>query len=317
MAESSEGLSPSRGRFALTFIRKAAVGLLFMALCAAAISIGSDVFGKPGAVIAFIAYLVFLFGVIGLWGAAGDWRVLRLLRQGRLQLEGKVTAGDRVVVSGELQVDGDPLVAPFSQQPCAAYTYQVTGSRRRASGEGVRKYQQLALQGFAMQPIHVEGDGMRLSFMALPEAEPELTESKLGGEWGERARAWLNELAGSPGTRASELESTSILLNAQSSVEPPVRVDSLIYNVDDDGSAFTVREELIPLSGPVCVLGTYEALDQGLSGRNGSILVYRGTAEEVRARLSKEMRDSTRIGLICAVLGGSVCIAPWLWAVAN
>jgi AraC-like DNA-binding protein len=163
-----------------------------MALCAAAISIGSDVFGKPGAVIAFIAYLVFLFGVIGLWGAAGDWRVLRLLRQGRLQLEGKVTAGDRVVVSGELQVDGDPLVAPFSQQPCAAYTYQVTGSRRRASGEGVRKYQQLALQGFAMQPIHVDGDGMRLSFMALPEAEPELTESKLGGEWGERARAWLN-----------------------------------------------------------------------------------------------------------------------------
>lgn len=317
MADSSEGISSYGWRFASTFIRRALVGLMFFALCGAAVSIGSDVFGKTGAVIAFIAYLVFLFGVVGLWGAVGDWRVYRLLQQGRLRLEGTVTAGDRVAMSGRLRIDGEPLISPFSRQPCAAYTYVVTGSRRLASGSGASKQQQLALQGFAMQPTRVEGDGMRLTLMALPEAEPELTESKLGGEWGKRARGWIDDLSADPGAKSSESESTGILLNARASVEPPVRVDCCIYKVEDADIGLTVTEEVVPIDEAVCVLGTYEALDQGLSGRNGPILVYRGTAEQVSARLSKDMRGSTRIGLICVLLGGGVCIAPLLWAVVS
>lgn len=317
MSEASEGMFRSRKRFALWVVRHAAIGLFFLALCIGAVSIGSDAFGTAGAVCAFLAYLVFLFGVIGLWGAAGDWRACRVLQHHRLRPGGQVTSGDRVALSGKLRIDGEVLTAPFSQRPCAAYLYRVTGSRRRASGEGVRKQRQLALQGFAMQPVHLEADGMTLSLMALPEAEPDLTESRMGSDWAEKARGWLNGLADGSWQRSSELESYSLLLNARAMVTPPLRADHWIYNVEDSGVGLTVTEEAIPADEPVCVLGTYEALEQGLSGHDGGIIVYRGDAEQVIARLSKDMRDGARVGLICAVLGGAACLAPLLWSVVR
>ena len=108
-------------------------------------------------------------------------------------------------------------------------------------------------------------------------------------------------------------DSSARLLNAMEKATPPLLEDHLIYRVNDADSGLRISEEVIPCNRPVTVLGCYEALDQALSGRGGKLMVYDGRAEEVEQRLSEDMRENGRLGLICALLGIAACPVAPLW----
>lgn len=303
----------SRGRFYLDIARKGIVGLVFLGLCAWSVSLAQENWGSVGLITAFISYPVFVFGVLGLWSVLGDWLACRTLRMARLDPAREVTSGDRVAVSGRLRVQGEPLQSPFGAQACAAYTYLVAGSRRSASRSGSRTTRQNCLHGYHMLPTTFEGDGMVLSLRAFPAVEADLSEVAVGKSWGEQARVWLTEVleqAEVPVT--DEADSFAGLLNARVALDPPLHSDYLISDVSNAGSSLTVEEEVVPVDVPVCILGTYEALEQGLSGRGGDLVVYRGSAGEVLERLGGDIRRHSLISVIMVLIGGGICLAPLL-----
>ena len=315
MSEFNTNGRPSRVRFYTDVAFKAGIGIVLLGFGAASFGSALDRFGGLAAFLVLLAYLVFVFGFIGMWGAAGDWRALRCLRTSRLSRLEQVSDGDRVAVTGTIEVSGDPLVAPFSEQPCAAYTYRVIGSRSSTHSTGSTG--QMALQGFAMQPMRLAGDGLVLTLAALPEAESELTAMVTGGDWGQRARGWLDGDGQRRFADDPDADSHARLSNAMARAAPPLLEDYVICRVNDAGSALRISEELIPCDRPVTVLGTYEALDQALSGRGGKMMVYDGTAADVEHRLARDMRENGRLGLICAVLGAGVCLVAPLWPAAS
>ena len=303
----------SRGRFYLDIARKGIVGLVFLGLFAWSVSLAQENWGSAGLITAFISYPVFVFGVLGLRSVLGDWLACRTLRMARLDPAREVTSGDRVAVSGRLRVQGEPLQSPFGAHACAAYNYLVAGSRRSASGSGSRTIRQNCLHGYHMLPTTFEGDGMILSLRAFPAVEADLTEVMVGKSWGEQARAWLTRVvyeAENPVT--DEADSFAALLDARVALDPPLHRDYLISDVSNAGNSLTVEEEVVPVDVPVCILGTYEALEQGLSGRGGDLLVYRGSAGEVLGRLAGDIRRHGLISLVMVLIGGGICLAPLL-----
>ena len=82
---------------------------VFPALFAWSVLLAEENWGSVGVIAAFISYSVFVFGVLGLWSVLGDWTACRTLKLARLVPAWEVTSGERVALSGRLQVQGLPL----------------------------------------------------------------------------------------------------------------------------------------------------------------------------------------------------------------
>ena len=301
-----------RQRFYLDIAKKAAVGIVLFGVAIVIVTAADETLDGLGFTAVLISLPVFLLGVLALNSVVEDRRACRMLQRCRLDATRTATGGDRVAVNGVLSVQGEPLKSPFGEQACAAYTYLVSGTRQTRSGSSTRTTRQNALHGYHMLPTTFTGDGLTLKIMALPTVETDLTEIVKGDAWGARARQWLDRLVAEQGEINSEADSFAGLLNARYLAEAPIHVDAFVTNVANGATDLSIEEETVPVNEPVALLGTYEALEQGLSGRDGEIVVYRGKLEDVIERLGAEARTYTRIGGAMVLIGGGVCLWPVL-----
>ncbi|MEM8660424.1 MAG: hypothetical protein AAGF35_06020, partial [Pseudomonadota bacterium] len=168
-----------------------------------------------------------------------------------------------------------------------------------------------------MREAVMEAADMSLKLMALPEADSSLFEAVTGGEWGKRAREWLDKLNSETPQYTSEPVAFGAQYAAREYAELPLTQDFLISNVETDSKQLTVEEACLPVGEPVCLIGYYEALDQGLSGRKSSdgqsgLIYYLGTADEVLSRLEDERRKWLPVSIGMVVAGGALLGWPFL-----
>lgn len=307
--------TPSRWVYFRGVTFKVVVGVVFLALFGLCVGAAQDRYGGWGILLAFVAFPIFFFGCLSAHSAWRDWRACAVIRSSLLTANSAFTSGDRVAVSGVIKTAGVPLQSPFSRAECTAYSYRVSGTVEHYRDGDRRSAMQNSMLGFHMLETQLESPGMTLKLMALPEAEPELNEVAIGGDWGEKARAWLDGRDGE-GTTA-EPDAFAAQFSARETATFPLAQDFLISRVENASSSLTVEEEFLPVGEEMCLLGCYEALDQGLSGRRTSdgrsgLIYYRGSADTVMARLGADIRKSILMGLCMIVVGGAASFWPFL-----
>lgn len=226
---------------------------------------------------------------------AADWLNLRAIRASLVRMPNEFQPGKVIAFTGTPRTQDEALTSPFGGHRCCAYSYLVAGRR---SGSGSESSQRAnSLQGFALAPTDIEGEGMTLRLRALPEVETNLREVQNGGEWGVEAHRRVKAVAAKEQKTAWESEGFGSLYVARAGpVEPGTR-DTFFgsYGRPDE---LNVEEEYAPVDEPVCVIGTAEANPPGISGRRPrlgpNLIVYRGAPEEVLKRIPAENHSLTK-----------------------
>ncbi len=250
-----------------------------------------------GTVLGIIAGGCFGFGVLLVYWNAVDWVNLGIIRKQPVQKTTDFQDGQLVAFSGTVRVEGAPMVSPFTQQECAAYTYTIAVSRQtRANRGGSRK---VLAQGFHMLPTSIEGSAGVLRLGALPSVEDDLRVNEKG-KWTDVVRKKLGGLIGSA-PRGNDMEREGALLEARHKVDSEMHKDFCQLTELGEGKIFVVDEEILPANQMVCVVGTF---DQELNAITASkprfgpdLMVYCGNADEVLARVGGEIGWYTKFAV--------------------
>ncbi|MEM1153075.1 MAG: hypothetical protein AAGI44_02980 [Pseudomonadota bacterium] len=308
----------SRAAFFRKLIPKLIIGFVALTVVGLAGDAAQSKLGGWGIFLVIVGAVLFGLGCLLAQAVWRDRLAYAVIKHSRLDAEKVMTGGDRVAVSGVISIEGAPLQSPFSQQQCAAYSYRVSGTRRsyEGSNDGQSRMQNSML-GFHMREAVLEAADMSLKLMALPESESDLFEAVTGGEWGKQAREWLDKLCSDAPQYTSEPVAFGAQYTARESAQLPLAQDFLISNVETNSDQLTVEEACLPIGEPVCLIGHYEALDQGLSGRKSSdgqsgLIYYLGTADEVLSRLADERRKWLPVSVGMIVVGGALLGWPFL-----
>jgi hypothetical protein len=269
--------------------------------------------GLPGVVVGILAGGCLTLAVLlGYWNAA-DWLNLRVVRRATRPRAPALRDGEVVAFEGVVRVDGEPLTAPFSRTPCAAYTYVVAGSRYSVVGGRSERY--ILAQGFHMARTWIEGTQRRLRLGSLPGFEDDLRENARGTRWEAETRELFARLSGAAPS-AGERERRSRLLEARRSVIEEVHHDYCMSPMPERADGLVVDEEVLPAGQTVCVVGTYDAKLDGLAARRSRLgadmIVYRGRAEEVLSRVGSDVTGFARMSGVLAAAGAFLLALPFL-----
>lgn len=299
------------------FIIKSVIAIVVIIVLLVMIGVSVDAttgrFGNPGWIHWIIGFFISAAGLLVAWGTVVTWLDCRNLRTYRADPDDPFTDGQSVALSGRVSVEGDPLKAPFSGKPCAAYSYQVTGQRRKHSGDSTRYAQQLCLLGFHLAPAELDCGTRKFPLGAIPDVGDNLRSITTGGEWGERAMGQI-EAGAEQLPHAEEIDARGKLEDARTATKPPHSVDYFVAPNRTASNTINVTEDIVPVDVPVTILGTYSSSTQGLEGqRMGGMKVFAGNLDERLASLGEEWRKMLKIGVPLLVVGfGLLTLAWWL-----
>jgi len=161
-----------------------------------------------GVVLGIITGGCFGFGVMLAYWNTVDWVNLRIIQKQLVHGRVDFQDGQLMAFSGTIRVDGAPMVSPFTQKACAAYTYIIAVSRQKNVRSGSSR--QVLAQGFQMLPTRIEGSTAVLRLGALPSVEDDLRINEYG-KWTDVAREKLGKLIGAV-PRGSDLEREGALM---------------------------------------------------------------------------------------------------------
>ncbi len=286
---------PSRNvRFYRSLIAPAVLLFVWLALV-------SFVISRAGTAIGLIAGTCFVLGLVLLYWHTADLLNLRVIRARRGKSE--FCDGDVIAFDGMVRVHGEPLQSPFTAQPCAAYTYRISTSRGPGSHRG-RSIVVLA-EGFHMARCEVENADRSLPLCNLPGFEDDLRQEAHGDEWLAEAREMITQRAATA-TSAGQRERQGALLVARHATVEEVHRDYCMEADLGTGANLYYQEEVLPVNQILCIIGTYDAERDGLTARRRrwghNLIVYRGSPQEVLARIRKESRFfSVAIALLVGI----------------
>jgi hypothetical protein len=234
-----------------------------------------------------------------------DWLNIRIIRRTTKGGRSVLRDGEVVAFDGFVRTAGEPMTAPFSGTPCAAYAYVVAYSRHSSvRGRSVRV---VLAQGFHMVRTRIEGSDRSLDLLSFPFVEDDLRETERGTKWGERARALVAAIS-SRASSAGEAERQSRLLEARHGSLEEVHQDYLMGEIGSNADALNIDEEVLPAGRAVTVVGTYDRERNGLTARRWrlgpNLFVYRGRTEEVLSRVGKETAGFAKAAAVLLGLGG-------------
>jgi len=270
--------------------------------------------GGWGLALAIIGGSSLVLALMLAYWTAVDWLNLRVIRGRLVDTDPRAHDGEVVAVEGVVRVDGEPMPAPFSGTPCAAYTYVLAAAQHSSHRGGARR--RVIAQGFHMVPTHIEGKAGSLRLWSLPGFEDELRENADGRKWADEARALTGRLHGTAPV-AGERARQSRLLEARHSHVGQVHQDYCMSQVAESVDGLVIDEEVLPAGRTVCVVGTYEDGVRGLSARRPrmgpNLIVYRGTATEVLSRVGKETAGFLKAAAWLAGVGALLLAIPFVW----
>jgi hypothetical protein len=269
-------------RFYRSLIAPAALLFVWFALV-------SFVISRAGIAIGLISGTCFVLGLLLLYWHIADMLNLRVIRTRKAKSE--LRNGDVVAFDGMVSVLGEPLQSPFTAQPCAAYTYRIFASR------GARSHRRNSIvvlaEGFHMAKCKVENSNRSLRLCNFPGFEDDLRQLAQGSEWLTEARDLMTQLA-TTATSAGQRERQGTLLDVRHKEVEEVHRDYCMETDLGTGANLHYREEVLPVNRNMCFIGTYDEEREGLTARKRrwghNLIVYRGNAQEVLARVGKESR---------------------------
>ncbi|MCB1864389.1 MAG: hypothetical protein KDG50_03100 [Chromatiales bacterium] len=254
--------------------------------------------GGIGLTLALVGGSAFVLGLILTYIVVVDWLNLRFLRPWLSDHAPAMVAGEHVAFAGIVRTDSEPMIAPFTDEPCLMYRYSVTRNVRKTTRSGGTR--QFIAQGFHLLPSRIEGNGRSLALRSFPVLDDSLLHTHEGREWSAKANRMMQNFdltAPDAGQRERESRHQEVL----HSVIDEVHEDYLMTGIVRDTDLLAIQEESLPVDTNVCAIGTYDAAGNALTGtkpRVGpNLMIYRGTAHEVLERLRAETAKYSKIAM--------------------
>lgn len=299
------------------FILKAILAMVVIVGALTLISVSVEAttarFGKIGWIPWLIGFFTFAAGLLAAWAtiiSILDWRALKRYRADPSDI---FSDGQTVALSGQVRVDGEPLAAPFSQKPCAAFSYQVTGQRRGGGSSTSQYRQQLCLLGYHLLPAELDTGSRSFPLMAIPDVDTDFRSTASGGEWGDQALEQIRTAA-ETWPRAGEADARGKLEDARKTASAPQSVDLYVSSTQTGAPQLGIQEDVVPVETTVTILGTYAAGAGALDGWGlGGMKVFLGELDERLGELAKEWRKGLKVALPLLVVGFGLLTMAWWW----
>lgn len=303
-------MNEGRERFYLKIIL--IVPLMIGALIGIGLSVEATTarFGGMGWLIIVPGVLMLAAGVLGCWATVITRLDHRGLRRYRADALDSFEDGQTVALSGEVRISGEPLFAPFSQKPCAALSYQVTGQGIR--GADSHRRQQLCAIGFGLADAVLDCGTRSFPLRAVPDVGTDLREIATNSEWRERAMKLIKQAA-KDWERAPEADARGKRIDAGRFAQP--RLDTKLFVAATRGTSTTlgIIEDHVPVGQPVTVMATYDAGSGSLrGGQLRDMKVFAGHIDDKLAVLEDEWRKGLMICIPLALAGMALLtLASW------
>jgi hypothetical protein len=257
-------------------------GLLF-GLMVIGTLVNDRLHGAFGFILAIVTGLSLGIAALSVYYNSVDWLNLQILRRH----DGPLHDGKVVAFSGFVRIDTLPLVSPFKNMNCAAYTYTVTVPASLNQG-GKRLW---LAEGYHMIKTRIEGSTRSLQLGSFPDLH-EYNNNLEGKKWVDKTRELIAKLS-SKTPSSSEWEGRSRMLEIKRADNiSEIHEDCYKYIYKDSSKVF-IQECALPVDHEVCIIGTYnEALNSLTAERprlGSNLMVYRGSAEEALRQLSHDV----------------------------
>ncbi len=270
------------------------------------IYINEKIPGGIGLTIALIAGISLALGVLLVYWNLVDWLNLRLVRRLVTSGDGDLKDGTVAAFSGIVRQDDAPMISPFGGVACAAYTYMAALAGSGSSQTRSSSHRRLLAQGFHMNRTRIESATRSVRLCALPGFEDDLRQDLDGQEWAEKTAALLAAIEGSA-SAAGQVDAHGHLLEARHTTAEELHQDFRSRFALTNEHRLVIQEEVLPVDQPVCVVGTYDEKLDGLTARRArlgpNLMVYQGSAEEVIARVGKDLIWFARITVVLIAIG--------------
>ena len=279
-----KGLNASVARTARFLVSLVPAFVLLLGFLGIVSAAAARLEGGVGLAISIIAGTCLVVGILLSYHIGVDWLNLRVIRSGHSKGDSALCDGRIVVFSGVVRVDAEPMRAPFKGTPSAAYTYIVEYASRHR-----RRQRRFVAQGFHLVKTRIEGSRQSLGLRSFPSFEDDLRENRRGKEWVAQARELIDRIS-QTAPFVVERERLARLLEVREAELEEVHEDYCIQRKPGAGVGFSIQEEVLSVGQEVCVIGTYDKELNALTARRSrlgpNLLVYWGSAEEVRSRVA-------------------------------
>lgn len=298
-----------------------------------------QIFQRPeGLIFGGISGLITFFCIGALtnaWTAWSDWSLISKSEFG-IQLND----GEKIAVAGRIRADGEPMKAPFSGKECVICEYHIAQPEvESSSSDSDNTASDFA--GFLMTPCKIETSWGDVRLLGFPMVDDTVIDHCILTSEVQAARNFLlhTEFEDRSGMKVVSILSvfSEVWSDDDGRVERHMRLTSTpidkiippraeetaqgfqeaINETDDpDNLAFDgaesfshslpiLTEKRVDPGENVVVFGIYNEARRGLLPRRGSTTVNRlkrGTAEEVAAKLKRNMMGSVIGGLVVLVI---------------
>lgn len=267
-------------------------------------------FGQTAWIALIPGMLAFVGGIFVTWANAITWMDRRALKRYRASPDQFMQNGQTVALSGKIIVEGQPLISPFSETPCAGYTYKITGEGRESSNRTSNR--RLCLFGYHLTHASLDCGSHQFPIGAIADVDTELRNTTTENRWGDRGHA-LIKAAADAGSPVDEITTRDTLDKAYRQTTVPCAQDFFVGHNLGTSNAIGVIEDVLPVDQPVTILGTYQIRTGGLDGRRfGGLKCFAGHLDERLAELDKEWRMGLKVGTPLLLAGlALLTLARW------
>ena len=287
------------------FILKIVLIVVLMIGTLSAIGVSVDAtlarFGGLAWLIIVPGVLMLAVGVLGCWGTVISGLDFRGLRRYRADALDRFEDGQTIALSGVVRISGEPLITPFSERPCAALSYQVTGEGRRSVDNHTR--QGLCLIGFGLADAELDCGSKSFPLRAVPDVGTDLREIATNREWREQGMRLIKQ-AGKEWEQVPEDQARGKRIDAARFSQP--RLDTKLFVAPTRGTSNSlgIIEDHVPINQPVTVLAIYDARSGGLrGGRVRDMKVFAGFIDDKLVVLENEWRKGLMFSIPLVVVG--------------
>lgn len=273
-----------------------------------------------------LSAVFFLLAVTSFREAAARFRQAGAMR--RRQLEGRHEAfrdGEKVIVFGRIHpLASQPIVSPFTRQPCVFYSYSVYRWVWRGTGESSERQKDTDYSGMWLIPSYVETPSGRVKLLAVPLPkgfeQSTFKYSDRTREVYERAFRFIQatsfEQIGEPSlTKAGEM--FELVKGIVTDEDGFLRQDLQFSEQEFDLRSHILEETVIPAGEAVGLSGVWSADRGGVVTdlSQSAAEVFRGSPETVIRTAQREGWKKTLVGAF--LLSAVVLILGVFWWILN
>jgi hypothetical protein len=278
-------------RFLTSLLPAALLFVLFVVIVG---FVGTRFDGMPGVLLGLLAAGCVVLAIVLAHSVLVASQNLRVIRAAQQPGGHELRDGAVVALDGVVRVEGEPMVSPFTATRCAAYTYERSYEKR----SGRRRQQVVLAQGFHLMRTRIDGAVHSLRLKSFPGFEEDSRQKEQGSKWSGQARALAAAIAPTA-VSAGQRQRQGRLLEVRHTIVDEVHHDYRMGDVEPHADRLTIIEEVLPVDQRVCAIGAYDQQHRSLTARRSrlgaNLVVYRGRADEVIARLSRTNATSMKV----------------------